>query len=265
MARKGNALNRTSIMQLLCAALALTSLQQALAGPVVYELKKSGSVPVHVITVDLSSSQVAIQPQLASGGVGASESFRSMLRRTRPIAAITGAFFDIRSKIPVSDIAINGQWIQKGSVGNGICIDESGALRFVPRWQGHTSGWKGYTSVLCGGPTLVKKGKVALYPHNEGFRDSGLFGRSQRTAAGHTYNNKLLLVSVNKPIKLRRLAHIMRGLGCKDAITLDGGSSTGLWFNGKVLSQPRRHLTNLLAVYIVTPRDSISSAIARRP
>lgn len=225
-----------------------------------YDLRKFPKLPVHVVTVDLSSPRVVVQPQVAHGGKGHTESFRSMLRRTRPVAAITGAFFDTRSKIPVGDIAINGELVNKGWVGAALCVSEMGEVRFVRRAYGAANGWQGYTDVLSGGPTLVRDGKVWLYPYIEGFRDSGLYSNGRRTAVGMTSTNKLLLVSINKPISLKRLALVMKTLGCLDAITLDGGSSAGLWYNGKLFSQPARKLTNMLAIHIVEPPTPVSTA-----
>jgi len=238
---------------------------EASAGAVAYELRKFPGIPVHVVTVDLSCPAITVEAQLASGGPGTVEPFRSMLRRTRPVAAITGAFFDTRSKYPVGDIAVNGKVVHRGIVGDGICVTQTGQVKLVPREDGVRCGWTGYTTVLCGGPTLLRDGKLELNPKAQGFRDSGLYGSSRRTAVGLTKNNKLLLVSINKAVSLKRLALIMQELGCQDALTLDGGSSAGLWFDGKILSSPGRKLTNLLAVHYDKPSHYIASVSPGQP
>jgi len=235
------------------------------AGPVSYQLRRFPAAPVHVISVDLTSNLVSIQPQLAGGGLGRSEPFRAMLRRTRPVAAITGAFFDTRSKYPVGDIAIGGRVVHHGCVGNGICVTEQGQVKFVRRSEGVATGWKGYQAVLCGGPTLLRDGRMAVWPSSEGFHDSGIAGKHRRTAAGLTADNHLLLVSCNKAVSLRRLAMMMQEMGCREAMTLDGGTSTALWYNGKLLSTPGRHLTNLLAVHVSAPVETITTALAVTP
>jgi exopolysaccharide biosynthesis protein len=38
-------------------------------------------------------------------------------------------------------------------------------------------------------------------------------------------------------LTLLELAYVMESLGCDDAYNLDGGSSTTLYFNGKVLNE----------------------------
>jgi hypothetical protein len=45
------------------------------------------------------------------------------------------------------------------------------------------------------------------------------------------------------------MAWIMRKLGAWDAVSMDGGSSTALFYRGRLFSRPARALTNLLVVY----------------
>lgn len=257
--RRGiSAMRRTSIAMAFAVTAAVVPLSVH-AGSVGYELRKFPGIPVHVVTVNLSSPHISVQAQLAQGGPGHTESFRSMLRRTRPVAAITGAFFDTRSKYPVGDIAVEGELVHRGIIGNGICVTADGRIELVDRAQGVATMWSGYTTVICGGPTLLKESRIVLNPRAEGFSDPGLFGNRKRTAVGLTANNKLKLVSINKPVSLKRLALILEALGCTDAITLDGGSSAGLWYNGRLLSSPSRNLTNVLAVHW-TPDTMIARA-----
>jgi len=48
---------------------------------------------------------------------------------------------------------------------------------------------------------------------------------------------------------LRRLAMLMAGLGARDAINLDGGTSSALYHNGKMITKPGRGMTNCLMVF----------------
>jgi len=70
-----------------------------------------------------------------------------------------------------------------------------------------------------------------------------------RAALGLTATNKLLLVTIARPITLSRLAKLMKALGARDAINLDGGTSTAIAYRGRVLHRPGRRLTNVLLVY----------------
>lgn len=128
-------------------------------------------------------------------------------------------------------------------------MTEDGKVEFRKLGDGRRSQWSGCRSVICGGPTLVRKGKIALAPKSEGFRDPGVFMRKRRAAVGLTEHNKLLFVTVDKPIHLTDLAKLMLHLGATDAVDMDGGSSTALYCHGKVISRPGRSLTNLLVLY----------------
>ena len=44
----------------------------------------------------------------------------------------------------------------------------------------------------------------------------------------------------------RQMGQIMKNLGCKDAMNLDGGGSTYLNCNGRQMASPGRQLTNML-------------------
>ena len=64
----------------------------------------------------------------------------------------------------------------------------------------------------------------------------------------------------------------MRSLGCRDAIALDGGSSSAMFYRGRFAARPHRSLTNLLVVYDSSVdyqralgRLAPGVALARRP
>ena len=204
---------------------------------------------VHVVSVNLNSPDLKVTVSLTKNGSGSTESFTSMLNRLQPAAAITGTFFCTRSLQPTGDIVIEGIKVHEGVIGTGVCFTPENTVQYLPYRSGHRTGWEGYDTVLCAGPTLVRNGSIFLIPRDQGFTDPGLFGRKKRTALGTTMNNKLLLVVVDTPILLRTLARIMLDLGAVNAVDLDGGTSSALYQNGRTISHPGRKLTNLLVVY----------------
>jgi len=227
----------------------LTGRCAASGGNVAYSRVSWNRMPVHVVSVNLNSPDLKVTVSLARNGAGSSESFTSMVSRLKPAAAITGTFFCTKSLLPTGDIVIGGAAMYTGSVGTGVCITPGNKIEFVPYAAGHRSKWEGYETVLCAGPTLVRNGRPCLSPRDQGFRDPALFGKKKRTAIGVTANNKLLLVAVSSPVQFRTLAKMMMSLGAVNAVALDGGSSSALHCNGKLISRPGRKLTNLLVVY----------------
>ena len=169
-----------------------------------------------------------------------------MLRRTRPAAAIDGTFFCTRTLKPTGDIVINGQLVYRGYLGMAVAFGEYNNVRFV---DSQDYRWSDYQSVLSAGPSLLIDGKLAVYPKDQGFRSGVHFSRRIRAAVGVTKNNKLVMLTTLRVAYLSELARVMRSIGCVDAAGLDGGSSTGLYCNGKLISNPSRGMTNCLLVY----------------
>ena len=107
--------------------------------------------------------------------------------------------------------------------------------------------------VVGGGPRLLRAGRVAVSARAEGFAppqspsffDIFVRGRQPRTLAGVTAEGRLLLVTVDgrRPgwsvgMTLPEAARLMRGLGARDALNLDGGGSTTMTVRGQVVNRP---------------------------
>ena len=215
-------------------------------------------VTARVVTVNLNDARLAVTVGLARGGIGHSETMSSMMRRMQPAAAITGTFFCMRSLLPVGDIVTKGHTVYRGPAGTGFCVAADNTLDFHPRRYGRTTHWRHRDTVLCTGPTLLRKGRKVLSPRDEGYRDGSLWALRPRTAVGWTRANKMLFVCVLKPIHLSTMAGIMKALGCAEALGLDGGSSCALYANGQMCVRPGRRLTNVLMVMRTrTPRPTV--------
>jgi exopolysaccharide biosynthesis protein len=83
----------------------------------------------------------------------------------------------------------------------------------------------------------------------EGFTEAKVLSQSlARSAVGVTKEGRLLLVSTGE-LKMQELAALMLMLGAEDAMSLDGGASSGLWFDGKYVAKPGREIPNAILVY----------------
>ena len=104
--------------------------------------------------------------------------------------------------------------------------------------------------VVSGGPRLLDRGRIAVRTRAEGFDRPGLYGRfvaarNPRTLAGVRADGTLLLVTVDgrRPgysagMSLPEAARLMRSLGARDAVNLDGGGSTTMVVGGRVVNRP---------------------------
>lgn len=261
---------RILLLAILICPGALAATSDCSAAPnVAYEKAKIAGVWANIVTANLNSPSVRVTPAVARWGIGTCESFRSLLRRTRPAAAIDGTFFCTRSLKPTGDIVIDGQMIYRGYLGIGLAFGEGNNVRFV---DCQNYNWTDFRSVLVGGPSLVLGGKIAVYPRDQGFRGRVHFTPRVRAAVGVTRANKLVMVTTLRSVYLSRLARMMKAIGCVDAVVLDGGGSTGLYCNGKLIRNPGRAMTNCLLVYddpqsFEQHRDSFfpSQRYAKRP
>lgn len=109
------------------------------------------------------------------------------------------------------------------------------------------------TLVVGGGPRLLRAGRVAVTAGPEGFAPPqapafyGTFvaARQPRTLAGVRADGTILLVTVDgrRPgwsvgMTLPEAARLMRSLGARDALNLDGGGSSTMMVRGEVVSRP---------------------------
>ena len=103
--------------------------------------------------------------------------------------------------------------------------------------------WDNVNHIISGGPYLVKNGQVYVDMAEQKLGSIG--GRNPRTAVGYTADNNLIIVTVDGREKasvgmtLVELANFMKSIGCVNAMNLDGGGSTVLYVNGKVVNHPQ--------------------------
>lgn len=101
--------------------------------------------------------------------------------------------------------------------------------------------------MISAGPLLVKDGKIVLDAKKEGFTEAKINSNSaQRSALGITKDNKLIFVTTSMTMK--DLASAMQSLGCTYAMNLDGGASSALYANGKIITPAGRNLNTTLMV-----------------
>lgn len=107
--------------------------------------------------------------------------------------------------------------------------------------------------LVGGGPRLLRAGRVAVTARAEGFAPpqapaffrTFVSARQPRTLAGVRSDGTLLLVTVDgrRPgwsagMTLPEAARLMRSLGARDALNLDGGGSSTMTVRGEVVNRP---------------------------
>jgi len=106
--------------------------------------------------------------------------------------------------------------------------------------------WSDVHTAVGAGPRLVKDGKLALNAAAEGFKDEKILtSAGARSGIALLQDGSILLVTV-PGATMQQWAQIMVKLGAQQAMNLDGGASSGLWFKGKTLTSTGRNLSNAL-------------------
>lgn len=226
-----------------------------------YQKKWISRTRVHLITANLNDPTLLVTPAIAYDKPGRRQSFLGFLVVHQPLAQVTGSYFSMQSNLPVGDIVIGGKLRYLGPAGSALAItpDNTPAIINIP--YGWKYSWPGYETVLQGGVRLVQHGKFAVYPRQHGFRDPGIFRKATRTAVGIKPNKRLVLVGINKPVQLSELAGIMKGMGCTDAMTLDGGTSTGIAYGSSIIINPGRTLATVLQIVRRPPPPAPAPAV----
>jgi exopolysaccharide biosynthesis protein len=154
------------------------------------------------------------------------------------------------SAIPQNGYVISMSGPQVQFVGENIKVGDKldTRIKIVP----YATSPRTILHLVSGGPRLAKNGVVYVSKNEEKFRSDIARGRAARTAVGITRDSKVILVTVdglprNKSARserdsigmtLEELAGLMIDLGAVDAMNLDGGSSTTMWVDGRVINQP---------------------------
>ncbi len=114
----------------------------------------------------------------------------------------------------------------------------------------HTSAaeWEDVVYAISAGPSLRINGEKTGDPKKESFTEAKILTNSaRRTFIGVTSDNQLMIGTVSASVS--QLKDIVAQLGLKSAMCLDGGASSGLYYNGSYLTSPGRNLSNSLNFY----------------
>ncbi|MFC1544301.1 phosphodiester glycosidase family protein, partial [Gemmatimonadota bacterium] len=129
----------------------------------------------------------------------------------------------------------------------------------VPPGEDDARPWRA-RDAMAAGPALVQDGQIRVTVDEEAFFGSSIPDVHPRTAAGYTREGDLVLLIVDgrqpnsRGVDLIELATIMRDLGCVEALNLDGGGSSTLIINGRLINRPagrtfQREVMSAVAVF----------------
>lgn len=215
-----------------------------------YSKQQVNGAGVHLVQVDLADQDLRLTPLLPNTRHEPLVLFADFLAVHRPLAQITGSFFNVTTGTPIGDIVINGKRVvcPTAPIGTALAVTAAGDVFMFDKRPPGAAPWARYASVLQGGVRLVANGEAACAMARQGFRDTYMNRKTVRVAVGITGKKKVALVAVLSEVTLQELAVIMQRIGCRDAMALDSGASTGFAYRGTTIIATRRKLSNVLAI-----------------
>jgi Phosphodiester glycosidase len=230
--------------------------------PIRVTWQKRHGVRFYLATVDLTHPSVLLHIGLPQNAAQANspkftkgvEPFKRFVTRHPATVMVNGTFFSTDAQKRVMGNMVAGGRVLKYSpaenYGTTLGIRKGRRLELVTARTDGKPAWNQHWFSLTAGPRLLRQGRVWIAPRTEGFTDRRVMGVASRNAIGYSaQQNKLYIATFLTPITLKQEATIMKAIGCHEAMNLDGGSSTGLAHNGKILVNPRRSLTNVIAIH----------------
>jgi hypothetical protein len=212
------------------------------------ENRKVLGVHVKLVYVNLENPRVKVAPVVPQKLFRKGTRFDAMVAGSSAVALFNGGYFHPSTFSPVGDLVYQGRWINKGRLRTGLAISYTNEVKLWLK-RGDISP-RQMETLIGTGPLLIRAGRINPVPKAEGYQDRAIWSKAPRSAIGIVAKKKLVLVSTRERLSLRELGKVMRALGARDAIALDGGSSVGMAWKGKVLIHPKRKIAFGLGVYV---------------
>ncbi|QPC47536.1 phosphodiester glycosidase family protein [Mangrovibacillus cuniculi] len=214
-------------------------------------------VQAEVVAVDLLNPNLKVKTAWAKNQKGTVDSVANIAKQQNATVAINASYFDSNTSsstygIPYGDVIVNGAHDSKGWTDQAsIYFGYDKSSKILPGSELRSfvkSNTSLVESAVQAGPRLVNNGIVNINPLGEGFSDPRILSaNAERSAIGLTNDHRLLLVATTN-MTLGELAILMEKIGAVNAMNLDGGGSSGLFYKGSYIANPGRLVSNAIVV-----------------
>ncbi len=167
-----------------------------------------------------------------------------MAQKHDAVAAINGSFFDMDKHFPVCYLRIDSLELGENTPGKDtvnrkyyqfgtLCLNHDSVLILKTGSSRHWEEVLPYPDIMTAGPLLIWHDTLQY------MRDDRTFvtNRHNRTAVGIREDGTVLFLVADgrakeaEGLSLNELQLLLRWLGCRDALNLDGGGSTTIWLD----------------------------------
>jgi len=199
---------------------------------------------IYVVDIEVSSIEY-LQTAFASSTFGRNitATTSTIASESNAILAINGDFYGFRSAGFVLRNGIIYRSTATSSTSEALVINSDGSLSSVVESESNLESLlsNGATQVLSFGPTLIQD---SVYTVDSTSEVGQAMTSNPRTAIGMISPLHYVIIvsdgrtSESAGLTLYELATVFKSYGCTFAYNLDGGGSSTLWFNGKVINNP---------------------------
>lgn len=200
---------------------------------------------IYIADITLSSPDY-LKTALANDMVGT-----NITQKTSQIAQENNAIFAINGDYyganPRGYVIKNGEiyrsTVRRDSQYQDLVIYKNGTFDFI--YETETSAEElldsGAVNLFAFGPGLVQNGEIII---SEGEEVGKAMSNNPRTAIGIIDELHYIMIvsdgrtSKSQGLSLYELAHILQDSGCQTGYNLDGGGSSTMYFNGKIINNP---------------------------
>ena len=200
---------------------------------------------VYIADITLSSSNY-LKTALAQDAYGRNikEKTSSMANRYNAILAINGDYYGANSDgYVIKNGVLYRDSIRDDNSYDDLVIYQDGSFDIINESEITANALieNGVEQLFAFGPSLVYNGSISI---SESTEVSKAMSSNPRTAIGIIDDLHYLVVvsdgrtDESQGLSLYQLASIMKNYGCKTAYNLDGGGSSTLYFNGRILNTP---------------------------
>ena len=211
----------------------------------------SGADSVTYYTADVTvSDAAAVRSAFANNEYGTNITAKPSLIASEhdAVLAINGDYYGFRSD---GILIRNGAVYRDDGVRDGLAFYTDGRCEIYDETSTDAQALldAGVWNTLSFGPALVNAGQIPAgideVEVDTNFGNHSIQGNQPRTALGWVDTNHYMFVVVDgrseghsRGTTMTEMAQIMADLGCQVAYNLDGGGSSAMYFNGRIINQP---------------------------
>ena len=207
--------------------------------------KTVSNTQVYIADITVSSAEY-LKTALAQNTYGTNVTAKTSVTaaNNNAILAVNGDYYGANSTgYVIRNGVVYRDTVREDSSNGDLAIYKDGSFKII--YEDEISADQlvkdGVVNLLAFGPSLVENGEIVVDTNSEVGQS---MSSNPRTAIGIIDENHYIIIvsdgrtSESQGLSLYELAEVMKSYGVKTAYNLDGGGSSTLYFNGKVINKP---------------------------